>query len=449
MLCAQLTLCSGATVPRAASLSTRSPTTAATRLQRQGVVARGANTTGGPASGSGDVLALGGGTAWAYDGTDILRSTDLGASWQVVFPTWPQKPTALQVTGAFFLTSKDAWALTDHQWPAPPGVTTVWQTTDGGATWLKGLSMPDVERSDYGSPLQQFIFVDTKHGYALSDDLSLYATSYGGMNWHEVQNAHLPWDSGEVPRSYGLGCSAQDLFSLSVVSAKVLLITGAGCPTSTPEAWRSIDGGHSWASVALPAPRGGWAAAEAWAYPGPSHAFQAEVPAPEPQRGATVLSTRFFSNGAGVMALTTRPRRPRRLHLSGFRSHLAADLFPEHGFAVASSGFCRLVAVRLGAVGAVGAVLDNRQRGALGASALRPQPAADDRHQFCFGALWRGAQRRDGRRGLPDNRRGQVVAAAQLPRKWRHRRPRAFQYGRFCDCFARLGGRGRWRGGHH
>ena len=69
----------------------------------------------------------------------------------------------------------------------------------------------------------------------------------------------------------------------------------------------SIDGGHSWASVALPAPRGGWAAAEAWAYPGPSHAFQAEVPAPEPQRGATVLSTRFFSNGAGVMALTTRP----------------------------------------------------------------------------------------------------------------------------------------------
>lgn len=157
MLCAQLTLCSGATVPRAASLSTRSPTTAATRLQRQGVVARGANTTGGPASGSGDVLALGGGTAWAYDGTDILRSTDLGASWQVVFPTWPQKPTALQVTGAFFLTSKDAWALTDHQWPAPPGVTTVWQTTDGGATWLKGLSMPDVERSDYGSPLQQFI----------------------------------------------------------------------------------------------------------------------------------------------------------------------------------------------------------------------------------------------------------------------------------------------------
>jgi photosystem II stability/assembly factor-like uncharacterized protein len=253
------------------------------------------------------VLALGGGTAWAYDGTDILRSTDSGASWQVVFPTWPQKPTALQVTGAFFLTSKDAWALTDHQWPAPPGVTTVWQTTDGGATWLKGLSMPDVERSDYGSPLQQFIFVDTKHGYALSDDLSLYATSYGGMNWHEVQNAHLPWDSGEVPRSYGLGCSAQDLFSLSVVSAKVLLITGAGCPTSTPEAWRSIDGGHSWASVALPAPRGGWAAAEAWAYPGPSHAFQAEVPAPEPQRGATVLSTRFFSNGAGVMALTTRP----------------------------------------------------------------------------------------------------------------------------------------------
>jgi hypothetical protein len=50
--------------------------------------------------------------------------------------------------------------------------------------------------------------------------------------------------------------------------------------------------------VRLPAPTGGWAAADAWSYPSRPH---------QELKGAAVVSTRFFAGGAGVMVVTTRP----------------------------------------------------------------------------------------------------------------------------------------------
>ena len=253
---------------------------------------------GGPASGSGEVLALPGGVVWAYDGTQILRSTDEGAHWRPVLPTWSQEPTALQVTGAFFLTARNAWAVTDHQWPAPPGVTTVWQTTDGGATWHEGISFPGLAMFDVGSPLQELVFADALHGYALDYSGSLWATSDGGRTWGQLKAALLPWQSGGVPVGYGQGCSAQDLYSLSAVSPRALFVTSGLCPATEPRAWRSTDSGLTWAPARLPAPTGGWAAADAWSYPSRPH---------QELKGAEVVSTRFFAGGAGVMAVTARP----------------------------------------------------------------------------------------------------------------------------------------------
>jgi hypothetical protein len=244
------------------------------------------------------VLALPGGVVWAYDGTQILRSVDEGAHWRAVLPTWVQEPTALQVTGAFFLTARDAWAVTDHQWPAPPGVTTVWQTTDGGVTWHKGISFPGLAMSDVGSPLQELVFADALHGYALDYGYSLWATADGGRTWGQLKAAVPPWQAGDVPAAYGQGCGAQGFYSLSAVSAKVLFLTTGLCPATEPRAWRSTDGGLTWAPARLPAPTGGWAATEARSYPSRPH---------QDLNGAEVVSTRFFAGGAGVMAVTTRP----------------------------------------------------------------------------------------------------------------------------------------------
>ncbi|HTV10392.1 MAG TPA: hypothetical protein VME20_00895 [Acidimicrobiales bacterium] len=153
------------------------------------------------------MLALPGGVVWAYDGTEILRSTDEGAHWRAVLPTWPQKPTALQVTGAFFLTARDAWAVTDNQWPAPPGVTTVWQTTNGGATWHEGISFPGLAMTDYGSPIQELVFADALHGYALDHTGFLWATSDGGVQRERHQSARALLHRVPGGAAYGLGFS--------------------------------------------------------------------------------------------------------------------------------------------------------------------------------------------------------------------------------------------------
>ena len=98
-------------------------------------------------------------------GTRVLRSTDGGASWTPVFPTWQLTATSLEVTGAFFLTASDAWAETEHGWPAQLGVTTTWETTDGGATWHQGTSLPGGPPYGTAPAFDEFAFADAEYGF--------------------------------------------------------------------------------------------------------------------------------------------------------------------------------------------------------------------------------------------------------------------------------------------
>jgi hypothetical protein len=152
------------------------------------------------ASGAANLLDLPGGAAWAFDGNGhVLRSSDGGAHWQTVFPTWRVTPTGPQAQSAFFLNAADAWVETNHQWPSPPGVTTIWRTADGGAHWHKGISLPGV-LSQYGSPFDQFVFADDRHGYGLQatgigTDV-VWASVDGGETWDVVNTKGLPWQGG-------------------------------------------------------------------------------------------------------------------------------------------------------------------------------------------------------------------------------------------------------------
>ena len=258
---------------------------------------------GASASGAEGVLALPGGVVWTMDSNgQIVRSTDSGAQWTTVFPTWAPTQTALQLTGVFFLNAGDAWAVTAHEWPAQAGVTTIWRTTDGGTSWHQGHSLPGM-LTDYGSLVDQLAFADAEHGFAFSvsgftrSDM-LWVTSDGGMNWRKVAAVGLPWQGSTVPIGSGSGCTAVGPFTLIAASADVLLLTDDLCATKTPGTWRSEDAGKTWAGVQLPAPQGGWRSSESWTYPG-----LADVPT----RGAEILSGRFFPGGTGVIALTTRP----------------------------------------------------------------------------------------------------------------------------------------------
>jgi hypothetical protein len=203
-------------------------------------------------------------------------------------------PVSLQVTGAFFLNADDAWAETEHEWPAQPGATTTWQTTDGGATWHQGISLPGAPQ--YGTAgFDEFVFADAQRGFGFGvagastsgfqqqRQDSFWATSDGGGDWDEVTSAGLPWEDSTYSGISAIGCSQADPFNLTAVSASVVLLAEAGCPVSEPGLWRSADGGHDWAPVHLPPPPGGWAGAEAWHYPGVGGS------------GAEVLALRFFS----------------------------------------------------------------------------------------------------------------------------------------------------------
>jgi hypothetical protein len=268
-----------------------------------------------PTSGTANVLASPGGIMWLYDGTQVLRSSDDGARWQVVFPKWVETPLSLQVEGAYFLGRKDAWAVTGHQWPAQPGVTTVWRTTDGGATWQKGVSLPGPR--GYSTPgFDEFAFANAEDGFGFGVTASnegaqnlfqsvLWATSDGGDHWHRVAAIGLPWEGAKVPAlpsAASAGCSGPGLLSLEAASGDELSLADSGCPTRRPGLWESTDAGLHWAPVLLPPPPGGWASAEAWPYPPTARTYL-----PTARKGAEVLAVRAFPSGATVLAVTARP----------------------------------------------------------------------------------------------------------------------------------------------
>jgi hypothetical protein len=252
------------------------------------------------------------GVMWAYDGAEVLRSTDGGATWRTVLPTWRETQTSLQVQGAFFSSAQDAWAVTAHEWPAQPGVTTVWRTSDGGATWEQGASLPEEQPSYYVPGFDQFAFADALHGFGfgvarVTSTVSpiqterqdvLWASGNSGRDWRQIRARGLPWQGSDysiAPRSGN--CSENDPFSLTALSPTVLLLTDSACPTRRPGIWLSTDGGSEWSPVHLPAPPGGWDAAESWQYPADD----------QDAVGAEVANVSSFPGGEAVVAVTTRP----------------------------------------------------------------------------------------------------------------------------------------------
>jgi hypothetical protein len=263
------------------------------------------------AGGTPDVLALPGGVVWLYNGSSVLRSTDNGVSWNKVFPTWAETPTALQVEGAYFLRKEDAWAVTDRQWPAQPGSTTTWRSTDGGLHWEKGVSLPGP--LSYGQPgFDEFSFANAEDGFGFGTTSStagdeqalqsqLWATADGGLRWHQVSAVGLPWQ-GEAQRTYppagnNPSCDGPGQLHLEAASPEVLFLSDSGCPTLRPGLWRSADGGEKWEPVKVPAPPGGWLSQEAWQYP----------PRSATGPGAEVGTVTAFDGVSAVMSVSTRP----------------------------------------------------------------------------------------------------------------------------------------------
>ena len=201
---------------------------------------------------------------WGIDvGEHIVHTTDGGYTWRDVTP----RNGAYRDSGFFALDSETAWATpyqqacyTEHCAPEPNNAT-VWHTTDGGNTWrAQHVCLVEEDCGFYFDAVPSYYFpvtlqfVDAQTGWLLvivehvmfQDRYVLYQTMDGGTHWSPV----LDNISGPMVMSV-TGLAFQDNQIGWFASSQ---IDGATDPMADWSIYQSIDAGHTWNEIQLPAP---------------------------------------------------------------------------------------------------------------------------------------------------------------------------------------------------
>ncbi len=97
----------------------------------------------------------------------IVISDDNGKAWQQV-----ASPTQATLTSLYFLDAKNGWAV-GHD-------SVILKSTDGGASWRLVFSAPDLKK-----PLLKVWFSDARHGFALGAYGLFLQTNDGGASWQQ------------------------------------------------------------------------------------------------------------------------------------------------------------------------------------------------------------------------------------------------------------------------
>lgn len=149
-------------------------------------------------------LSAGPGAQVAYPGSSLERSRNGGATWRTVLT--PKGG----LWGVDFLSQQEGWAV---------GVTGLFGTTDGGATWRRlGESSPH--------PLVRVAFASAIQGFGITTSGRLVASEDGGETWSAT----------DVPSPVGAVCSTSTPTWYVSTQAGALL--------------RSEDAGSSWREIA-------------------------------------------------------------------------------------------------------------------------------------------------------------------------------------------------------
>ena len=154
---------------------------------------------------------------------DVLRSTDAGASWQMVTPNYPNPDTPPDLRGLIVAPSNDALVAV-----GPPGAI-LRGDADGTGWQVKVWHDIDAERAF------PWVLADgaRKSLVAIEARGALHVSRDGGLSW---QRRDLPFDlaPGELPFWQGSALEKRD----------AMLVAGQG-----GKAARSVDGGESWQRV--------------------------------------------------------------------------------------------------------------------------------------------------------------------------------------------------------
>ncbi|MEM7705252.1 MAG: YCF48-related protein [Pseudomonadota bacterium] len=145
-----------------------------------------------------DVATTGSGLVAVGERGHILRSTE-GESWEQVADV----PTRSTLTAVF--------SLGDRVWAAGHDQVIV-HSADGGQSWQRQYSSPDVFDPEANSPLLDIFFLDEQRGFAVGAYAVFLRTSDGGQSW-EVASLELADDAADEEASDEQGAAANDPYA--------------------------------------------------------------------------------------------------------------------------------------------------------------------------------------------------------------------------------------------
>ncbi len=214
------------------------------------------NPSGVPAPAFASLRMFDGGTGWAVGAapeaaSQIFHTSDGGSAWEIAGPPQAEAAPEGYQARVFFLDSLHAWVTYyPSATPAALGPSSVWHTTDGGASWISGFTPPISQNiPDYA--FEALHFTDPQNGWLMlahspgagNAPVSIFGSWDAGVHWETLIDPF----SGESGHLHTC-CRAGMLF-LDTLNG---LVAYGGGPYTMPMVHLTHDGGLIWNSQELP-----------------------------------------------------------------------------------------------------------------------------------------------------------------------------------------------------
>ena len=184
---------------------------------------------------------------WGVTETQVVRTNDGGVTWYNVTP--PNVTETGYSVEVFTLDASHAW-IQKPDFSNYPNSGFLNLTSDGGITWTT-ITVPfSGARLSFLNPKDGWALADLGAG-AGSNAVAVYQTGDGGITWVQtyINDPNHPNASDSLP----LGGLKSDLIPLDMQGA---FISGVTYASGVIYLYRTDDGGHTWSPVDVPIPAG-------------------------------------------------------------------------------------------------------------------------------------------------------------------------------------------------